>query len=96
MAALYAGRLRVILNGVDPNTRLSRAAAETVARHLGPRLLGAICREETVAEALAAQRLVLDISPNSQAAEDLREIARGIEAALPPVAEPFSANWGAR
>ncbi len=96
MAALFAGRLRVVLNGVDPNTRLSRAAAETVARHLGPRLLGAICREEIVAEALAAQRLVLDLAPNSQAAEDLREIARGIEAALPPVPEPFNAGWGAR
>ena len=49
-----------------------------------------------MAEALAAQRLVLDIAPNSQAAEDLREIARGIEAALPPVPEPFNAGWGAR
>jgi cellulose synthase operon protein YhjQ len=96
MAALFAGRLRVVLNGVDPNARLSRAAAETVARHLGPRLLGAVCREEVVAEALAAQRLVLDIAPGSRAAEDIREIARGVEAALPPVPEPFQASWGAR
>ncbi|MFL1464391.1 cellulose synthase operon protein YhjQ/BcsQ [Roseococcus sp. DSY-14] len=95
-AALFAGRLRVILNGVDPNARLSRAAAETVARHLGPRLLGAVAREEVVAEALAAQRLVLDVAPDSQAAEDLREIARGIEAAVPAVPEPFGASWGAR
>ncbi len=96
MAALFAGRLRVVLNGVDPNARLSRASAETVARHLGPRLLGAMCREEVVAEALAAQRLLLDIAPTSRAAEDLREIARGIEAALPAVPDGLQAGWGAR
>ena len=75
---------------------LSRAAAETVARHLGPRLLGAVCRDEAVAEALASQRMVLDLAPQSHAAEDLREIARGIEAALPVVPEAFPAAWGAR
>jgi cellulose synthase operon protein YhjQ len=96
MAALFAGRLRVVLNQVDPNSRLSRAAAETVARHLGPRLLGAVCRDEVVAEALAAQRLVQDISPNSRAAEDLREVARGVEAALPAVPDTLQAGWGAR
>jgi cellulose synthase operon protein YhjQ len=96
MAALFAGRLRVVLNGVDPNARLSRAAAETVARHLGPRLLGAVCRDETVAEALAAQRLVLDLAPTSRAAEDLREVARGIEAALPSVPDSLQQGWGAR
>lgn len=96
MAALFAGRLRVVLNQVDPTSRLSRASAETVARHLGPRLLGAVCRDETVAEALAAQRMVLDIAPHSRAAEDMREIARGIEAALPAVPDSFPGAWGAR
>ncbi|RYJ04276.1 MAG: cellulose synthase operon protein YhjQ [Acetobacteraceae bacterium] len=96
MAALFAGRLRVVLNQVDPESRLSRTAAETVARHLGPRLLGAVCRDEVVAEALASQRMVLDFAPQSHAAEDLREIARGIEAALPVVPEAFPAVWGAR
>jgi cellulose synthase operon protein YhjQ len=96
MAALFAGRLRVVLNQVDPGARLSRAAAETVARHLGPRLLGAVCRDENVAEALACQRLILDLAPHTRAAEDLREIARGIEAALPAAPEPFQAGWGAR
>lgn len=96
MATLFAGRLRVVLNGVDPNARLSRAAAETVARHIGPRLLGAVARDELVAESLAAQRLVLDLAPGSQAAEDMREIARGIEAALPTGSDLFGAGWGAR
>ncbi|WP_160121431.1 cellulose biosynthesis protein BcsQ [Rhodovarius lipocyclicus] len=96
MAALFAGRLRVVLNQVDPNTRLSRAAAETVARHLGPRLLGAVCRDEAVAEALAAQRMLLDLAPNSRAAEDIREVARGVEAALPVVPDTLQTGWGAR
>lgn len=96
MAALFAGRLRVVLNQVDAASRLSRVAAETVARHLGPRLLGAVCRDEVVAEALASQRMVLDLGPESHAAEDLREIARGIEAAFPVVPEAFPAAWGAR
>lgn len=96
MAALCAGRLRVVLNQVDPASRLSRTSAESMARYLGPRLLGAVCRDEVVAEALASQRMVLDLAPDSQAAEDLREIARGIEAALPLVPEAFPATWGAR
>ena len=49
------------------------------------------------AEALACQRMVIDLAPDSRAAEDLREIARGIEAALPAVPEAFNAGgWGAR
>lgn len=84
MAALLAGRLRVVLNGVDLASRLSRASAEAVARHLGYRMIGAMSREETVAESLACQRLLLDHAPDSQAASDLKEIARLIAAALPP------------
>jgi cellulose synthase operon protein YhjQ len=84
MAALLAGRLRVVLNGVDLASRLSRASAEAVARHLGYRMLGAMSREETVAESLACQRLLLDHAPDSRAASDLKEIARLIAGALPP------------
>jgi len=96
MAALFAGRLRVVLNEVDLNSRLSRAAADAVARHLGPRLLGAVSRDETLAEALAMQKLVMEIAPESRAAEDIRAIARAIEAALPQAPEPFAGGWGAR
>lgn len=84
-AGLFDGQVRVVLNQVEPTSRLSRSAAETVARYLGPRLLGAVCRDEAVAEALASQRMLLDLAPQSRAAEDLRGIARGIEAALPRV-----------
>ncbi|MBP0447373.1 AAA family ATPase [Roseomonas sp. SSH11] len=92
MAALLAGRLRVVLNGVDLSSRLSRASAEAVARHLGYRMLGAMSREETVAESLACQRLLLDHAPDSRAASDLKEVARLISAALPP---PVAAGIGA-
>ncbi|WP_084698421.1 cellulose synthase operon protein YhjQ/BcsQ [Muricoccus aerilatus] len=92
MAALLAGRLRVVLNGVDLASRLSRASAEAVARHLGYRMLGAMSREETVAESLACQRLLLDHAPESRAASDLKEIARLVAAALPaPVPAPHAA-----
>jgi len=91
MAALLAGRLRVVLNGVDLSSRLSRASAEAVARHLGFRMLGAMSREETVAESLACQRLLLDHAPDSRAASDLREVARLISAVLPPPATTSAA-----
>jgi cellulose synthase operon protein YhjQ len=87
MAAVLAGRLRVVLNGVDLASRLSRASAEAVARHLGFRMLGAMSREETVAESLACQRLLLDHAPESRAASDLREIARVLSSALPAATE---------
>lgn len=91
MAAIVAGRLQFVLNGVDLQSRLSRAAAEAVARHLGPRLLGAVTRDEALAEALAQQRLVQEVAPASPAAEDLRQIARTLEALLPPAAPPAPA-----
>ncbi len=92
MAALFAGRLQFVLNGVDLRSRLSRLAAEAVARHLGPRLLGAVSRDEAVGEALAAQRLV---APGSRAGADLRLVARAIEALLPPPDAP-APWWPAR
>jgi cellulose synthase operon protein YhjQ len=86
-------RLRLVLNQVDYNSRLSRAVAEALARHLGPRLLGAIAREDEVAEALAAQRLLLDSAPACRAALDLRELGRTVADALPLPAEPAVAWW---
>lgn len=91
MAALYGGRLQFVLNGVDLRSRLSRSAAEVVARHLGPRLLGAVSRDEAVAEALAEMRLVQEMAPASAAAGDLRHIARAIEMLLPAMPETMPA-----
>lgn len=85
MAALFAGRLQFVLNGVDLGSRLSRSAAEAVARHLGARLLGAISRDDAVGEALARQRLVHEVAPGSAAAAELRLLADAIAALLPPL-----------
>ncbi|MDO9708076.1 cellulose biosynthesis protein BcsQ [Paracraurococcus lichenis] len=87
------GRLRLVLNQVDYTSRLSRAVAEAMARHLGPRLLGAVAREDAVAEALAAQRLILDSAPSSRAALDLRELGGAVAGMLPQPAEAAQAWW---
>ncbi|NOG72306.1 cellulose biosynthesis protein BcsQ [Roseicella sp. DB1501] len=84
---------RLVLNQVDHEARLSRTVAEAMAQHLGPRLLGALAREDAVAEALAEQRLLLDSAPASRAAQDLRELARVVAAALPRAVEPVAAGW---
>ncbi|RAI59930.1 cellulose biosynthesis protein BcsQ [Roseicella frigidaeris] len=93
LAGPAPSRLRLVLNQVDQEARLSRTVAAAMARHLGPRLLGALAREEVVAEALAEQRLLLDSAPASQAAQDLRDLAQDVAAALPRVAEPVAAGW---
>lgn len=96
LGALYGpkpDRLRLVLNQVDYNSRLSRAVAQALARHLGPRLLGALAREDAVGEALAAQRLLLDSAPGCRAALDLRELGRSVAEALPLPAEPVAAWW---
>jgi len=79
MKALFSGRLQFVLNAVDLRDRLSRAAAEAVARHLGSRLLGAVSQDGAVGEAVAAQRL---LEPGSRAGSELRQIAAAIEALL--------------
>ncbi|MDJ0388679.1 cellulose synthase operon protein YhjQ/BcsQ [Roseomonas sp. E05] len=87
MAALIAGRLQFVLNGVDLRSRLSRTAAEALARHLGARLLGAVSRDEAVGEAQAHMRLVHDMAPGSAAAADIAQVAHVIETLLPVAQE---------
>lgn len=96
LASLYAGRLRVVLNGVDLRSRLSRASAEAVARHIGSHLLGAVGRDEALAEALACQKLIQDFAPDSTAAEDIRAVAHAIEASLPQAHNQAPLAWGVR
>lgn len=71
-------RIRFILNQVDNRLRLSRAVSRAAARHLGPRLLGMVYRDEIVAEALAAQRTVREYAPQSKAAQDFAFLAAQI------------------
>lgn len=86
LASLFSTRLRIVVNQVDPASRLSFSAAEAVARHLGPKLLGAVARDEAMSEALAYQRLLLDFAPASRAATDLGAVAHAVAALLPPSA----------
>jgi len=83
MGAMFAARLRVVLNQVDQTTRLSATVTAALLRHLGPRLIGLVARDEAVAEALACEALVADHAPKSRAACDLAELVAALDAALP-------------
>ncbi len=71
-------RMGFVLNQVDPRTRLGGSIAAAVARHLGPRLLGTVYRDENVAEAVAAQKPVAEYAPASRAAADIAVLANEI------------------
>jgi cellulose synthase operon protein YhjQ len=83
MGVMFAGKLRVVLNEVDQGSRLSNTVTAALMRHLGPRLLGVVARDEAVAEALACEALLADHAPNSRASCDLAEIVAALDAALP-------------
>jgi cellulose synthase operon protein YhjQ len=67
-----------ILNQFDPRTRLGGAIADAVSRHLGPRLLGTVYRDEHVAEAVAAQKVLADYAPAAKATQDIGQLTRAI------------------
>lgn len=93
LGSLLGPKLLVVLNQVDRHSRLSIAAAEGVAAHLGPRLAGAVCRDEQVAEALACQKPIGLHAPSSTAARDVADIAATVLREMPPpsVAPPAPA-----
>jgi cellulose synthase operon protein YhjQ len=67
-----------ILNQFDPRTRLGGAIADGAARHLGERLLGVVYRDEFVAEAAAAQKVLSNYAPASKGNHDIAAISRTI------------------
>jgi cellulose synthase operon protein YhjQ len=71
-----------ILNQFDPRTRLGGVIADAATRHLGDRLIGMVYRDEHVAEAVAAQRLLTDYAPASKAGQDVVAISRAISRRL--------------
>ncbi|MFC0409475.1 cellulose biosynthesis protein BcsQ [Roseomonas elaeocarpi] len=87
-------RLRVVINEVDMASRPSRAAAEAVARHAGWRLLGAVTRDEALMEALACQKLLLETTTRSQAADDIREVTQALSELLPQTRPASFQAWG--
>ena len=90
-------RIGFVLNQVDLGRPLSAAVVEASSRALGARMIGAICYDEALAEALADRRMLLgDDAPSgfaagigpgggaTGAAEDLRLLADAVAARLRP------------
>ena len=90
---LSPARFAYVLNQYDPRTRLGPPIADAVARHLGKRLLGRVYRDENVAEALAAQKLVADYAPGSKAAQDMALLAAAVAGWLQPARSGLDAGW---
>ena len=67
-----------VLNQFDPRTRLGSIIADAATRHLGERLLGVVYRDEHVAEAVGAQKVLAHYAPASKASHDIAEISRVI------------------
>lgn len=67
-----------VLNQFDPRTRLGGVIADGAARHLGERLLGIVYRDEFVAEASAAQKILANYAPASKANHDIAAVSRAI------------------
>jgi cellulose synthase operon protein YhjQ len=106
LASRTGDRAVVVMNQVDLDAPLASAVFDGAAEALGPRLIGAVCRDDAVAEALGDKRMLLD-ARDGPAAEDLRAVADAIAARLrlPPVGATgtrrrggFSAlsEWGLR
>lgn len=101
LAGRMADRTAVVLNQVELDGPLSAAVLESAATALGSRLLGAVCRDEALAEALAKRHLLLD--GIGAAAEDLVLMVDAIQTRVklaPPSGRRsnFSAlaDWGLR
>lgn len=84
LGSLAGPKQAIVLNQVDRQSRLSVAAAEGLAAHLGPRLAGAVCRDHIVAEALACQKPVGLHAPHSTAASDIADLAAAVLREIPP------------
>jgi cellulose synthase operon protein YhjQ len=86
LASEWAARANVpsrfVLNQFDPRTRLGGVIFDAARQHLGERLLGVVYRDEHVAEAIAAQKLLADYAPSAKATHDVAAIAQRVLADL--------------
>ncbi len=103
MSARSADRMVVLMNQVDLDAPVSAAVLESARNAFGPRLLGAVCWDNAVAEALVHRRLLTN--GTGGAAEDLQLLVdsltartRQSAAAPDPDAGAFPAlrEWGLR
>ncbi len=76
LAERAAERAVVVLNQFATNSELSNAVLEMAQRALGHRLLGAVARDEALAEALADKRMLTD--GGRGAADDLQVVADAV------------------
>ncbi len=99
LAGRIAERSAVVLNQVELDSVLSAAVLDSAAAALGPRLLGAVCRDDALAGALANREPLLN--EDGGAAEDLGLMVDAIEIRArlaPPKGRrsvfPALADWG--
>jgi cellulose synthase operon protein YhjQ len=95
-SSVHAGPdMGFVLNQFDPRTRLGGVIADAAARRLGDSLLGIVYRDEYVAEAAAAQKLLAEYAAPSKANHDIAAIGRAILHRLRlPVNAPADAGTG--
>lgn len=86
MASRMAERTGVVMNQADLDSPLSAAVLDSAVHAFGPRLLGAVCRDDVLAEALANRTLLT--SGTGGAAEDLAVLTDSIAARLRAAAAP--------
>jgi cellulose synthase operon protein YhjQ len=76
LASRSADRAVVVLNQVDEAEPLSDAVVEMAQAALGKRLIGAVCRDQALAEALADKRMLVE--GEDGAGEDFQVLAEAI------------------
>ncbi|MBL6456442.1 AAA family ATPase [Belnapia sp. T6] len=81
LAARAGEKAVVVLNQVDLDAPLASAVFDGAAQALGTRLIGAVCRDDAVAEALADKRMLLE-DRDGPGAEDLHAVTDAIAARL--------------
>ncbi len=72
---LSVSRIGFVLNRWSASSGLGAQIGETLRQHVGDHLLGTVRDDDSVAEALAAQRLVGDVTPRPAVAQDLTQLA---------------------
>lgn len=77
----FQGHMHLI-NQSDASRQLSADVAQVMRKQFGERFIGAVHRDQAVAEALAYDQSVFDYAQDSQAAADLMDIAKTVLARL--------------
>ncbi len=85
---LDAGRLRFVINQWGKPGQLAAAIGKGAVQQLGQRLLGAVRYDQAVPEAGAAQRLLFDFAPTTDAACDMAGLAAAIVAQIQNAKRP--------